>query len=123
MSNQPRPPLISVEFAPQAVGNPSGYISVRINESYDLFVSQLVGKALQATTWQCPFPDNLVLEGAVIEDSTVIYSACQTISAGTGFTIGRGAFVTLEAGTRVSLKPGFQLMATGQLIIRKLQSE
>ncbi len=62
----------------------------------------------------CGEPNLLTLSAATVND-TQTFTACQSVSAGTGFVVGATGVVTLRAGEAVALESGFSVAAGGQL--------
>jgi uncharacterized repeat protein (TIGR01451 family) len=62
----------------------------------------------------CGEPNELTLSAETVND-TQIYTACQSLSAGSGFVVGGTGAVTLRAGEVVALGSGFSIALGGQL--------
>lgn len=64
----------------------------------------------------CTGPEILDLSAQTI-DSTVIFTACHSIRAGSGFIVGDGGDVTLRAGGSIILEDGFSVASGGRLTV------
>ena len=64
----------------------------------------------------CTAPQDLDLSAQTI-DSTVIFTACHSIRAGSGFTVAEGGDVTLRAGGPIVLYDGFSVVSGGRLTV------
>lgn len=62
----------------------------------------------------CPHASDLNLSNQTI-NTTQIFEACHTITAGTDFVVGPSGNVTLHAMDWVALRPGFKISVGGQL--------
>lgn len=65
----------------------------------------------------CPFDENLVLQSQTVNHAASFH-ACKTITAGPAFTVSPTGNVTLQAGQRITLRPGFRVQHGGKFIAR-----
>jgi hypothetical protein len=87
-----------------------------VDELLDVAVNQLITVTEGETVSPCLAPTDLTLTAQSV-DTTELFEACDTITAGPDFHVLSGGNVTLRAGESVTLLDGFDVASDATLTI------